>query len=689
MPHIVTRSSRVHRSHRPRSVTSAGALPWGLALGVAGLAFGCSSAGVGLEPRYVAVHNAMTAMGLAQTGAINEGSLEEGGEARLEVELAGGECYTFMALGGRGTEDMGVQVLSEGGDELGRDLTHDRQAAAQACPTRDGVYQVVVTMTEGSGEYLLTSWSGAPAIARSGGGGGVRSGGGGGAGTCGAPMEIAMGQAVRGNTTGAPSAMQGSCVPSGSSPEHVYSFVLTERAMVDIALESSFDGALYLMTDCGTGELACNDDNPDTSHSRLQLTLDAGTYYVVVDGYGSPSQGDYSLSVQAQAMQNLAQVCSAATAISPGVAVRGDTSGSADYFQATCAGGAHSPDNVYRLSVAQPSRLRVRQSTPGHDGAIYVRSTCDSAATEVLCNDDYGTTAASMVTGVVQPGEYFIFTDGYGSGQPAVSGSYEFVADLAPVTGGQANGDTCAAPMAMQAGSTPIDTFQAADDLAGSCGGQGGADVVIALNVAARSRLRVNVLTSEFNGVAYVRGGQCAVATGEVACVPLAAGGAPLDTVLQPGSYHLVIDGVDAASFGQADLDIQLEDLAAMERMCRGATRIVPGRTVNGTTVGEADNFQATCAGNAASPDRVYQLRLTRRMTVRAHMTTTDFDGALHIRRDCPDASTELACNDDFEGQRQSMVETTLDPGTYFIVVDGFSRNNQGSYSLRVDTTRP
>jgi hypothetical protein len=159
--------------------------------------------------------------------------------------------------------------------------------------------------------------------------------------------------------------------------------------------------------------------------------------------------------------------------------------------------------------------------------------------------------------------------------------------------------------------------------------------------------------------------------------------------VLQPGSYHLVIDGVDAASFGQADLDIQLEDLAAMERMCRGATRIVPGRTVNGTTVGEADNFQATCAGNAASPDRVYQLRLTRRMTVRAHMTTTDFDGALHIRRDCPDASTELACNDDFEGQRQSMVETTLDPGTYFIVVDGFSRNNQGSYSLRVDTTRP
>ncbi|MCA9534174.1 MAG: PPC domain-containing protein [Myxococcales bacterium] len=687
MPHIVSRSSTSARrssSPRPRSVAS---FPVWLAVGTAGLALGCHTGGAGLEPRYVAVHNAMTAMGLAQTGAISEGRLEEGGEARLEVELGAGQCYTFMALGGSGTRDMGVQVLSEAGEELGRDLTHDRQAAAQACPERAGVYQVVVTMNEGHGTYLVTSWSGAPAVARAGRGGGH--GQGSGQGSCADPQSIALGETVRGNTTGGPSMMQGSCVQSGNSPEHVYAFTVTERAMVDIALESSFDGALYLMTACGTNELACNDDNPDTAHSRLRVTLDPGTYYVAVDGYGSPSQGDYSLSVQAQSMQSVAQVCSAAPPLTPGVPVRGDTSGSADYFQATCAGGAHSPDNVYRLSVAQPSRLRLRQSTPGHDGAIYVRSACDAAASEVMCNDDHGTTAASMVTGVLQPGEYFVFSDGYSGGQSQAAGSYELVADLAPLTGGQANGDTCASPLPQQVGNLAVDTFQASDDMAGSCGGQGAPDVVMALNVTARSRLRVNALNSEFNGVVYVRGGQCAVATGEVACGQLAAGAQGLDTVLAPGTYHLVIDGADASSFGQADLDVQLEDLAAMERMCRTAARITPGRTINGTTVGESDNFQATCAGNAASPDRVYQLRLTRRMTVRAHMTTTDFDGALHIRRDCADATTEVACNDDFEGQRQSMVETTLDAGTYFIIVDGFSRNNAGSYSLRVDTTRP
>jgi hypothetical protein len=322
-----------------------------------------------------------------------------------------------------------------------------------------------------------------------------------------------------------------------------------------------------------------------------------------------------------------------------------------------------------------------------------------------MCNDDFRGTTASLATGIVQPGEYFVYSDGYSSGQSSASGVYELVADLAPLTGGQASGDSCAAPSPAQVGVNQIDTFQAADDLAGSCGGQGGPDVVLQLNVTSRSRLRVAANNPEFQGVAYVRGGQCADATTEVACAPLSGGptrpqpagpsrvavpsGAQLDTVLQPGTYHLVIDGVDASNFGMADVDVQLDDLAAMDRMCRSATRIVPGRTVNGSTVGETDNFQATCAGNAASPDRVYQLRLTRRMNVRVHMSTTDFDGAVHIRRDCPDASTEIACNDDFEGQRQSRIDTTLDRGTYFIVVDGFSRDNAGSYSLRVETTRP
>ena len=682
--------SRMHRL-KTRSLLLFAALPL--------LAMGCRSASAPLEPRYIAVHNTMIALGLGQTGAISEGSLAEGGEARFEVELRGGECVMYIALGSRGARDVGLSVVSEGGEEIARDGTHDRQAAAQACPDRDGIYQVVVTMTDGGGEYLLTSYSGVMPSAGPGrrpvGGGGMVAGGG----TCGSPIPLAVGETVSGSTASASNQLTGSCLPGGAAPEQVYEISVDEALLLDISIESDYDGALYLMSSCGGGELACNDDDPDTSHSRIRVAVEPGVYYLAVDGYAD-ARGSYTLRVDAQARQSVAQVCGAATPITPGQVVRGDTSTATDDFHALCAGGANSPDDVYQLSVQQPSRLRVRQ-TSAHDGALHVRSSCEVPSSEIMCNDDYGGTTASVVTGTLQtPGEYFIISDGYGAGGAA--GSYEFTAELAPLAGGTAQGDSCGAPMASQTGAVVMDTFEASDDLVGSCGGQGAADVVMRVDIQNRSRFRAQIERAEFPAVMYLRGAQCADANSEVACWSGGAPGMPtpgarpgpqsapgIDTVLTPGTYHLVIDGRSAADFGAASLQVEVEDLAALERMCRTAPRIVPGRTINGTTSGEANSFQATCAGGANSPDRAYRLRLRRRSRVRARMTTVDFDGALHIRRDCADATTEVACNDDHGGQRESLIETTLDAGTYYVVVDGFAANNAGSYSLEVETSRP
>jgi hypothetical protein len=61
---------------------------------------------------------------------------------------------------------------------------------------------------------------------------------------------------------------------------------------------------------------------------------------------------------------------------------------------------------------------------------------------------------------------------------------------------------------------------------------------------------------------------------------------------------------------------------------------------------------------------------------------STDYDGALHLRRDCLDRASELGCNDDNQDQRHSRVEADLDPGTYYVVVDGWQATSTGSYSL-------
>lgn len=650
-----------------------------------GLAFaigfaGCGGGSMRLSPTFVAVHNTMTAMGLVQSGEISEGSLPEGGVARFTTHLRAGDCYTMVAFGGEGVANIDVVVLDETGTEVATDRTQDTQAAAQFCPDADGEYQVAVRMASGNGSYVVTSWSGMPRA-----GGAVASGSG--RGSCASPLPLTIGTPVRGNTSQGSHTMAGSCIRGGEAPELVYALTVERRAQVTAVLNSDYDGALYLLGACGEmrSEIACNDDAPTTSRSEVAATLDPGTYYLVVDGYGNGS-GEFELLVETMDLQNLAQVCQTAPALASGQAVTGSTTGRPSYFTATCAGGARSPDRVYTLDVPTRSRLRLRmQST--YDGAIYVRSDCQNPNSEVACNDDHRDTRHSMIVTTLDQGRYFVFADGFSSGN---AGDYSLRADLAPLTGGSAPADSCASPGTAAPGQDVVlDTFPASDDLAGSCGGQGAPDVVYRVDVQNRVRFRARVVDAEFPSALYLQR-TCGQANTEVVC---AAGGGrggttELDTVLQPGQYFLVVDGVGADHFGAARLEVQLDDLQALEQACQQAPRLRPGRTVTGDTSASRDRFQASCAGGARSNDLVYQLVLTRRSRVRIR-STQQYDGALYIRSTCTDPSTEVACNDDAPDNRHSLVEAVLDRGTYYVFVDGFADSSQGSFTMDVEVTRP
>ncbi len=225
--------------------------------------------------------------------------------------------------------------------------------------------------------------------------------------------------------------------------------------------------------------------------------------------------------------------------------------------------------------------------------------------------------------------------------------------------------------------------------MAGSCGGQGAPDVVYRLDIQNRVRFQARLVDSEFAGAMYLQT-QCGQSASEVVCS--SAGGpnaaTTLDANLQPGTYYLVIDGTQQDQFGAGRVEIQMADLQALESACRQAPRLRPGRTVTGDTSSSRDRFQATCAGGAASNDLVYRLVLNRRSRVRI-TASQQYDGALYIRRDCTDPSTEIACNDDSPDNRHSMVEATLDRGTYYVFVDGFANSSQGSFTMDVDVSSP
>jgi hypothetical protein len=90
------------------------------------------------------------------------------------------------------------------------------------------------------------------------------------------------------------------CGGSATSNDAAFVLTLTERRRVVLSTDgSAFDTVLHVHRGtCTTGaELHCDDDGGDGSTSVIDRVLDAGTWFVIVDGFGSSSFGEYLLEV--------------------------------------------------------------------------------------------------------------------------------------------------------------------------------------------------------------------------------------------------------------------------------------------------------------------------------------------------------------------------------------------------------
>ena len=269
------------------------------------------------------------------------------------------------------------------------------------------------------------------------------------------------------------------------------------------------------------------------------------------------------------------------------------------------------------------------------------------------CNDDAEDVQHARINAIVPAGTYFVFTDGYA---PNAAGAYTLQADLAPVAGGNTAGDTCADAQLLTPG-TPVDgnTFQARDDVHSPCAAAAdGYDVVYRLNVRSRVKLWFDSNDLREQGTITVARACDGAPLTQATCHPGAIGEArAYDQVLGPGNYYVIVDSAAPRRFGRFRLNSRVESAAEVERLCRTAPLLVPGRTVTGTTVGGTDRFQASCAGGARSPEN----------------------------------TTERGCNDDAGDVQHSQVEATLEPGTYTVFVDGYANRNSGAYSLECQVT--
>ena len=199
---------------------------------------------------------------------------------------------------------------------------------------------------------------------------------------------------------------------------------------------------------------ACNDGEDNDGDGLIDFPNDPGCMYDMDDSEVSPdvtpecadgidNDGDNALDYADgdtgdvdcfSASDNTeAAVCDLVNAVQ-------EISGSASFYVDTTnlthnyTGACNSnsaPEAVIKLNVAQRSSLRVETISPDVDTLIYIRSgDCDEGES-LDCNDDGGEGNDSLINlNVVEPGEYFLFIDGFGN---ASTGESLVVVDITPI----------------------------------------------------------------------------------------------------------------------------------------------------------------------------------------------------------------------------------------------------------------
>ena len=104
-----------------------------------------------------------------------------------------------------------------------------------------------------------------------------------------------------------------------------------------------------------------------------------------------------------------------------------------------------------------------------------------------------------------------------------------------------------------------------------------------------------------------------------------------------------------------------------------------PGETRLSLRTAGRSFYEATCGGGARGPEQVVVLTLDERSDVSLVIENNDYDTVLFVRRVCDDAATELACNDDANGVASALSLPALEPGDYFVVLDGYDRSAGGA----------
>jgi hypothetical protein len=216
--------------------------------------------------------------------------------------------------------------------------------------------------------------------------------------TCAASAPLAFGTTEWFTTQGKVndySPNSGGCTGfAASGPDRVYSILMFAGEQLHVAATSAFDSSLYLVSNCADVNGSClagSDLGVGGTEVIAPVFQQTGTYYVIVDGFGSASgTGDLFSEIRS------GDTCADAYVVPAGGGIfQGTTSGFAADYGATQNSGSCTgytltgADAVYRIELA-PAEEITATLTSTWDGALYLISDCASSATSCVAGQDNG-----------------------------------------------------------------------------------------------------------------------------------------------------------------------------------------------------------------------------------------------------------------------------------------------------------
>ena len=365
---------------------------------------------------------------------------------------------------------------------------------------------------------------------------------------CAGSLPLSAG-ATTGSTCAAADNVAPSCGSSGGA-DVFYTLVLAVRSrVVASSVGSGFDTVLHVRSGSCTGsEVACDNDGGGAGTSRLDVVLDAGTYYLVVDGNGAAASGPFAVSTTITPSPPNDTCAGAATIGGAGGVFTGSTLGAANDLAGGC-GGADGADVVYTFTLAAASDVFITTVGSAIDTVVYLRSTCTRA--DLGCQDDYSAAALDRrrAAGRQSGGrDYYVIVD---RKTAAARGNYRLEVNI---TADDGAGDRCGQPYEWVPGSTHLcgDTSGASDEYISSCQSDTDNDRVYYIVVPTTTTVGFTTCDggTNYNTLLYLRRACGDQATefscnnDDGGCSPSTRSRLPAST-LTPGIYYLFVDGSD------------------------------------------------------------------------------------------------------------------------------------------------